>query len=206
MKYIYTALAGIAFTTPSFAQNITAETGLSTLGLYAAPVFEMNENIDMRVPLYFGSQIYKSTEGGSTIDGKVTSESVGVMLDYYPSGSGFRISGGLNAGGYNFDASTASLEFDGTTYTSDFDLNIKRDKNIVPVIALGYTRPIGQSRWQVLAEAGARFTHLTATVSGQNALAAADKTAFETDFDEFNDELSKNKFIPFITIGASFSF
>ena len=57
-----------------------------------------------------------------------------------------------------------------------------------------------------MAEAGARFTHLTATMSGQNALAAADKTAFATDFDEFNDELSKNKFIPFITIDASFSF
>ena len=57
-----------------------------------------------------------------------------------------------------------------------------------------------------MAEAGARFTHLTATVSEQNALAAADKTAFETDFDEFNDELAKNNFIPFITIGASFSF
>jgi hypothetical protein len=206
MKYIYAALAGIAFTTPSFAQNITAEAGLSTLGLYAAPVYEMNENIDIRVPLYFGSQNYKSTEVGTTIDGKVTSESVGVMLDYYPSGSGFRISGGLTAGGYNFDASTASLEFDGTTYTSDFDLNIKQDKNIVPVIALGYTRPVGQSGWQILAEAGARFTHLTATVSGQNALAAADKDAFESDFDEFNNELSINKFIPFITIGASFSF
>ena len=115
MKYIYTALAGIAFTTPSFAQSITAEVGLSTLGLYAAPVYEMNENIDMRVPLYFGSQNYKSTEGGATIDGKVISESVGVMLDYYPSGSGFRISGGLTTGGYKFDASTASLEFDGTT-------------------------------------------------------------------------------------------
>ena len=89
------------------------------------------------------------------------------MLDYYPSGSGFRISGGLTAGGYVFDASTASLEFDGTTYTSDFDLNIKQDKNIVPVIALGYTRPVGQSGWQILAEAGARLTHLTATVSGQ---------------------------------------
>ena len=57
-----------------------------------------------------------------------------------------------------------------------------------------------------MSEAGARFTHLTATVSGQYALAAADKTAFETDFDAFNDELSKNKFISFITIGASFSF
>ena len=112
----------------------------------------------------------------------------------------------MTAGGYNFDASTASLEFDGTTYTSDFDLNIKQDKNIVPVIALGYTRPVGQSGWQILAEAGARFTHLTATVSGQRTLAAADKTAFETDFDEFNDELAKNNFIPFITIGASFSF
>jgi hypothetical protein len=43
-------------------------------------------------------------------------------------------------------------------------------------------------------------------VSGQNALAAADKDAFESDFDEFNNELSINKFIPFITIGASFSF
>ena len=82
MKYIYTALAGIAFTTPSFAQNITAEAGLSTLGLYAAPIYEMNENIDIRVPLYFGSQNYKSTEGGSTIDGKVTSESVGASFSF----------------------------------------------------------------------------------------------------------------------------
>ena len=137
MKYIYAALASIAFTTPSFAQNITAEAGLWTLGLYAAPIYEVNENIDVLVPLYFGSQNYKSTEGGTTIDGKVTSESVGVMLVYYPSGSGFRISGGLTAGGYNFDASTASLEFDGTTYTSDFELNIKQDNNTVPVIALG---------------------------------------------------------------------
>ena len=56
MKYIYTALAGIAFTPPSFAQNITAEAGLSTLGLYAAPIYKMNENIDVLVPLYFGSQ------------------------------------------------------------------------------------------------------------------------------------------------------
>ena len=75
----------------------------------------MNENIDIRVPLYFGSQNYNSTEGGTNIDGKITSESVGVMLDYYPSGSGFRISGGWTAAGYKFDASTASLEFDGTT-------------------------------------------------------------------------------------------
>ena len=106
MKYIYAALDGIAFTTPSFAQNITAEAGLWTLGLYAAPIYEMNENIDVLVPLYFGSQNYKSTEDGTTIDGKVTSESVGVMLVYYTSSSGFRISGGLTAGGYNFDAST----------------------------------------------------------------------------------------------------
>ena len=43
MKYIYAALTGIAFTTPSFAQIITSEAGLSTLGLYAAPVYDMNE-------------------------------------------------------------------------------------------------------------------------------------------------------------------
>ena len=42
MKYIYAALTGIALTTPSFAQNITAKAGLSTLGLYAAPDYEMN--------------------------------------------------------------------------------------------------------------------------------------------------------------------
>jgi len=128
------------------------------------------------------------------------------MFDYYPSGSGFRISSGLTSGGYNFNASTASLELDGTTYTRDFDLNIKQDKNIVPVIALGYTRPVGQSGWQILAEAGTRFTQLTATVSWQNAFAAAYKTVFEADFDDFNAELAKNKFILFITIGASFSF
>ena len=89
MEYIYAALAGIAFTTPSFTQNITAKAGLSTLALHAAPVYEMNANTDICVPLYLGSQNYKSTEVGTTIYGKVTSEPVGVILDYCPSAAGF---------------------------------------------------------------------------------------------------------------------
>jgi len=70
MKYIYAALAGIAFTTPCFAQNITAKAGLSTLDLYAAPVFEMNENIDIRVPLYFGSQTISRPKVARPLMGK----------------------------------------------------------------------------------------------------------------------------------------
>jgi len=112
MKYIYAALACIAFTTPSFAQNTTAEAGLSTLGFYATPVFEMNENLISAYHSICGSRNYKSTEGGATINGKVTSESAGVMPDYYPSGSGFHISGGLTARGYPY---TARLEFNEST-------------------------------------------------------------------------------------------
>ena len=206
MKYVFASISSLALAHPIFGQDITAEIGLSTLGLYAAPVVEMNENINIRIPLYFGSQNYSYSENGTTVDGKVTSESAGVMVDYYPTGSGFRLSGGLSAGGYNFKATTASLEFEGTTYTSDFNLNIKQDKNIAPVVALGYVRPLGQSGWAILAKAGARVTHLTATVSGQENLNAADKNAFDANFNEFNDELAKNNLIPFITIGASFSF
>jgi hypothetical protein len=113
MKYIYAALAGVTFTAPSFAKNITAEADLSTLGFYAAPVDEMNENIYILVTLYFGSQNYNSTEGGTKINGKLTSKSAGIVFDFYLSGSGFRIGCGLTAGGYNFGASTASLELHG---------------------------------------------------------------------------------------------
>ena len=89
MKYIYAALAGIAFSTPSFAQNITAKAGLSMLGLYAAPVYEMSENIDIRVPLYFGSQNYKSTEGGTTIDEKKHQNPWALCLIITPLAVGF---------------------------------------------------------------------------------------------------------------------
>ena len=46
MKYIYTALVGIAFATPSFAQNITAEAGLSTLNQLK---FKINNSISIEV-------------------------------------------------------------------------------------------------------------------------------------------------------------
>jgi len=71
---------------------------------------------------------------------------------------------------------------------------------------LGYVHQVGQSGWQILGEADARLTHPSKTVSVQKALAAADKTALKTDFDEFSCKLSNNNFISFITIGASFRF
>lgn len=206
MKPFFYTLAITALATPAFATEIRTEFGLSTLGVYVAPTFEIYDNLNLRAPLYFGSRDMSFTEDGTTLDGKITTNSGGLMLDYYPARNSFRISAGLLAGGYDFKANTASVEFDGVTYTGYFDLRVKQDKEVVPALAIGYARPVGKSGWSILTELGAKFAKIEATSSGQEALAAADLANYERDLQEFNDKLGNNDVIPFATLSVGFTF
>ena len=186
-----------------FGEDISIEVGVSALGLQVSPETRISDNARVRGLFTFGDVSETESVDGNSFSASISTESFGAMLDYYPSGDNFRISAGLVSGGYEITGSVDELTFDGTTYETDFSLTLQERDSIAPVLGLGYVRK--SSRVSFFVEGGLRFNTLELTTTGQDALSDADRTAYEADLAEVNDDLDGD-FLPFFTLGASVSF
>jgi len=186
-------------------ENLSVEAGLSTLGFYIAPKFDIAPQWQARVPLYLGSFSDQFDLDGNDVDGKLTSNSIAVMADYAIGGAGLRLSGGLSFGGYELDGSATTLTIEGNTYTGNFTANLKQKNDFAPVLAVGYARDFGNN-WGFVAELGARITSLEISTTGQDALNATDRAQFDADLAQANSDLNDIKLLPFITLGMTYKF
>jgi hypothetical protein len=187
-------------------EDLSVEAGLSTLGVYIAPKFDVAPQWQARVPLYLGSVSDTFDVDGNDVAGKFTSNSIALMADYAIGNAGFRLSGGVSIGGYNLEGSTSNLTIEGNTYSGSFSAELKQKNEVAPVLAIGYARPLGES-WGIVAEIGARITSLEISTTGQDAIAdAAERARFDADLAQANRDLSDVKFLPFVTLGVSYNF
>lgn len=210
MKTSIFAAIGICatLTVPAWAQDTSKyglEAGISTLGLFVAPDVRVNEQLRVRTPLYFGGTSDVFDLDGNDVDGSVSVESLTVLADYYVGRAGLRVSGGLSFGGYRLNGDLTNPTLDGRTYNGNFNANIEQDRDIAPVIALGYQRSFGDS-WGLMAEIGARVTSMTLSTTGQENLSVADRTDFNAEISDANDDLNELGIIPYISLGATFRF
>jgi hypothetical protein len=206
---IFAAIIGAATATGTSAQTlegISLETGLSTLGFYIAPKIDINPQWQARAPLYLGSHSDNFDLDGSTVDGKLSSNSLALMADYKLGDAGFRLSGGVSLGGYKLEGSATSLTIEGNTYTGNFTAKLEQKNELAPVLAIGYARDFGNS-WGFVAELGARFTSFEVSTTGQDAITnPAERAQFDADLAQANRDLSDIKLLPFLTLGVSYRF
>lgn len=181
------------------------ETGASSLGLFVAPSAAVTSGFRLRAPLYFGQLDRDFDIDGNDVEADLTFASGAILVDYMFGDTGLRLSGGLGFGGYSASASNDELEFDGTTYNADFDLDFEQENMVAPMIAFGYTYMFTE-RFGVTAELGAKFARYNLDVDGQDALPAAERAQFEDDLDDVNDDLGALSATPFISLGLSLKF
>ena len=201
-------LAGLTLATPSFAEEgrkFGVETGLSTLGIYVAPTATHTDSISFRVPLYLASISRDFKYDGNNISGDFTTNSMALMADYALGGSGFRVSGGLALGGYALEATITDPSLNGRTYDGTFTATLEQADKVAPVVSVGYTRKLGE-RIGFMTEFGARITDMELSTTGQELLSEPDRLDFEEDIADINNDLGGLGFIPFLTIGVTYSF
>lgn len=187
-------------------EDLSVEAGLSTLGVYIAPKFDVAPKWQARVPLYLGSVSDTFDVDGNDVAGKFTSNSIALMADYAIGNAGFRLSGGVSFGGYKLEGSASNLTIEGNTYSGSFSAELKQKNEIAPVLAVGYTLPLGEN-WGIVAEIGARITSLEISTTGQDLIAdAAERAQFNADLAQANRDLSDVKFLHFVTLGVSYNF
>lgn len=117
-----------------------------TLGIGPEVSYRLSERFGVRGNATFFSISHDIDSDDITYDGKVKLQSGGVMLDAYPFGGGFRVSGGLRINGNKArgiakpNAGT-SYTINGTTYSAVDIGTLRADtdiKNVAPALTLGY--------------------------------------------------------------------
>jgi hypothetical protein len=110
---------------------------------------------------------YKYTGNTSNVDYdfKLKLRTVDALLDFYPTSSAFRLTGGLVYNGNRVDATgkptgTGTYTINGNTYTaaSAGSINGKIDfRKIAPYLGIGYGNPVKAGGWGFSADLGVLF-------------------------------------------------
>jgi len=222
MKFI-TAIAAVAAASSSLpalaadgddARFYVGATG-GTLGIGPELGYRLSSNLGVRGNVSILSVSHGFDSDDMRYDGKVKLQSGGVMLDVYPFGGGFRVSGGLRINGNKARAiaqpSGGSYEINGTTYTAAQIGTLRADtdiKNVAPALTLGYGG--GLSSGLVFGvEAGALFQGrvkikpLTYTGTLDNAALRAD---LEAERQSLQDDITDYKVYPVLQLTVGYRF
>lgn len=153
MKFASIALATVLAASATTAHAADDEQGRfkvgvtgGTLGVGPEVSYRISDNIGVRGNVTFLSVNTDIDSDDLTYDAKLKLQSGGAMLDVYPFGGGFRVSGGLRINGNEASAvatpnAGANYTIDGTSYTAAEigTLTAVTDvKKIAPSLTLGY--------------------------------------------------------------------
>ena len=115
-----------------------------TLGIGPEVSYRLSEGFGLRANATFLSISHGIDSDGINYDGKLKLGSGGVMLDAYPFGGGFRVSGGLRINGNKARAvatPTTNVDVGGTNYTPAHVGTLSARavvKDVAPALTLGY--------------------------------------------------------------------
>lgn len=194
-----------------------------TLGVGPEVGYRLSKNLGIRGNVTFLSVSHDIDSDDITYDGKVKLQSGGVMLDVYPLGGGFRISGGLRINGNKARGiaepnNGASYEINDTTYSAADIGTLRADtdiKNVAPALTLGYGG--GLSSGLVFGvEAGALFQgkvkikplSISGLCAGASAPARCSSLAADLDAERqsVNDDIDNYKVYPILQFSIGYRF
>ncbi len=207
------AVALLPFT--ATAQNIgdtTVSLGASTFGANLEAAYQLDSQWRVRGALMGGIN-YDDTseEEGNEYNIDASLGAFAVLADYYPTMSGWRISGGLLVNRTSLDATTianaeSGIEIDGETFDEGrLTLSGGFAKTVSPMITTGYDYRFNNA-WSISGEIGVVYTggiDLDArgsTTELQNAIDGSQ------DFQDIRDDASDLDFYPYLSVTVGYSF
>ena len=191
---------------------------VDTLGVGLDVSTPINDNLAVRFNLNGFS--YSRTEEIDDInyDGDLKLLTAGVLLDYYPFETAFRVSAGAYYNNNKFTGTakptgTVDIEVGDNTYGIDdigqLDTEITFNK-FAPYVGLGWGNDARQKGWGFSFDIGAMYhgtpkTDLNVVINNP-LLATEINNDVEVEKRNLEDEISKYKFYPVVMIGVNYTF
>ena len=210
----FAAIALLALgTTAAQADNVYGGIGFpgATIG-YSLPV---SDAIDVRGEFSGGLKLNKSgTRSGINFDARFKANSLSALGDWYPTASGFRVTGGLSFNDTRFSLNSTSSNGTATINGKTVNLNGQRFNvdltypGVTPYLGIGYgTKSNTTKGWGLFADLGVTVGKFKTNVS-QNVVGTQNITQADVDaqVDKVRESVNKLSVLPKFTIGASYSF
>jgi len=182
-----------------------------TLGIGPEAGYRFSNTVGLRANATFLSVSHGFDSDDIDYDGKVKLKSAGAMVDVYPFGGGFFLSGGARINGNKGRAvatPTAPVEINGTTYTPAQIGTLRgraETKNFAPQLTLGYAGKLREGFFFGF-EAGALFqgrVRLPALTSTGTGVGLADLNAERADLE---DDIDDYKVYPILQLRIGYRF
>ena len=215
MKKWMVIVAGVCFVSAAAcAGTVGITVKASTLGLGADVTIPIvASNLNFRAG-YNGASLSREVDlDKATCDGKITWATIPILLDWYPAGSDFRLSGGMIVNNNKVALSAKpkeDFELNGVDYSiGGMDGSITFD-NVAWYIGVGSGNAVGDGRLHFACDMGVMFqgkpkAEATATASIP-ALQDALNADLQAEVDDFQKDLNAFIIYPVISVGVSFAF
>jgi len=196
------------------ATGVGLSAKVGTLGVGGDVTVGVNEYLGFRFEVNgFGwNPEWKRDEG--TINGDLEWLTYGALVDLFPAGGGFRITGGgfLNKNKVRLTADlNKQVELDGNDYSLDNLQGEAKFDDLAPYVGIGYGNAVGSDgRWHFSCDFGVMFQgepkiSATATASDPSMQGVVDQ-ALAREEAKVQDDARVFKYYPVIAFGVSYKF
>jgi hypothetical protein len=202
------------------AQAEVAVTGdLGTTGVGVHLSVPVQPNVNARFGVNAMNYSYSDNTSDVDYDFKLKLQTFDALLDWFPAGGGFRLSGGVVYNGNKVDArarsnSTGSYTFNGRTYTAADagTVNGRIDfRKVAPYLGIGWGNALAKDKgWGFSADLGVLFQGAPRTSMTSSGCTLPDCSQLQSDITaenrKLNDEVDSFKAYPVIRFGVSYKF
>lgn len=189
-------IASVAFTLaalPAKAQDITIGAGLTSFGPVIEGSYAINDRFDARAQI-IGGLSYSDADtvdlAGESylIDGTATLGGLALLGDFYPTASGWRVSGGLFVSNTDLVATFTGPE--------TFDGEVVFTNEIAPMIATGYKYDFTEN-WSLSGDLGL-------IISGIEVKTGSTDPDVVAEVASINDDLSDLPVLPYLSLTVGY--
>jgi hypothetical protein len=176
-------------------------------------------NVNARFGVNAMNYSYSDNTSDVDYDFKLKLQTFDALLDWFPAGGGFRLSGGVVYNGNKVDArarsnSTGSYTFNGRTYTAADagTVNGRIDfRKAAPYLGIGWGNALAKDKgWGFSADLGVLFQGAPRTSMTSSGCTLPDCSQLQSDITaenrKLNDEVDSFKAYPVIRFGVSYKF
>jgi hypothetical protein len=196
---------------------VTGDMGTTGVGVHlSVPV---QPNVNARFGVNAMNYSYSDNTSDVDYDFKLKLQTFDALLDWFPAGGGFRLSGGVVYNGNKVDArarsnSTGSYTFNGRTYTAADagTVNGRIDfRKVAPYLGIGWGNALAKDKgWGFSADLGVLFQGAPRTSMTSSGCTLPDCSQLQSDITaenrKLNDEVDSFKAYPVIRFGVSYKF
>jgi opacity protein-like surface antigen len=187
---------------------------LNTLGVGADLTVNLGTYLNLRGGFNYGQFDTTVLMDEATVIGSLHWRTIPLLLDYHPTGGGFRISGGgmINDNRVALSADpNEPLELQGTDYSVDRLEGSVRFNRFSPYLGIGFGNATGDGRVHFACDFGVMMHGAPRVEARVEASLPPDLQAqlerdLQREVEEFEDDIAAWKFYPVVSLGFSVSF